>query len=105
MNPSRIAAPDRRRHQRYARPIDGTWQGASIAGRCRISDISIGGCFVQSLVTPTPGELTSVTLGLAGQDPLVLAGRVVYVEANMGFAMSFETLSESARTRLERFLE
>ena len=53
---------ERRQHQRVMRPFEGNWRGASGANNCRISDVSLGGCFVQTLATPTAGDETHVTI-------------------------------------------
>ena len=74
---------------RLARPLEGSWRGASGATRCRISDISISGCFVQSLAMPSMGETTEITIEFAPDARLTLTGSVVYAERGMGFAIRF----------------
>jgi hypothetical protein len=80
---------ERRQHERYARALEGQWNGASGTGKCRISDISLGGCFIESLAMPAVGEDTTVTIHL-GSHRLALAGRIVYVEHGMGFSVQFQ---------------
>ncbi|MEZ5319555.1 MAG: PilZ domain-containing protein [Vicinamibacterales bacterium] len=95
---------ERRRHIRYRHPLEAVWQGASGASRCRLSDLSAGGCFVQSLATPASGELTALTLSLGDGRLLAVTGRVAYVEPGMGFAIEFTGLADETRARLEQFL-
>ena len=82
---------ERRQHERFARALEGHWNGASGTSNCRISDISLGGCFIQSLAMPSVGEETTVTIHL-GSHRAVLAGRIVYVEQGMGFSVQFQNV-------------
>jgi hypothetical protein len=95
---------ERRRHPRVAQPLDGTWEGSSGAGRCRIADVSLSGCFVHSLATPTPGDVTFVTIAHGGT-PLTLHGRVVYVERTIGFALEFQDMTPEDEAALGALLE
>lgn len=94
---------ERRRHARVARPIEATFSGSSGATRCRLADVSLGGCFVQSYSSPGQGHSTVVTI-TAGQEVLSLPGRVVYVEPGMGFAVEFQNVPKATAERLEELL-
>ena len=94
---------ERRKHDRLAKPFEGSWQGASGAGKCRISDFSLGGCFVQSLATPVKGESTVVTVTF-GDHKLSFTGNVVYIEPGMGFAVQFHQVADDERAELSRLL-
>jgi len=96
---------ERREHKRVARPIEGSWRGASGGSPCRLADVSLGGCFVQTLAEPTPGEHTVVTISHGSGPALSLGGEVVYTERGMGFAVRFDTLSREEREHLERLLD
>jgi hypothetical protein len=95
---------ERRRHPRAAQPLDGSWQGSSGAGRCRIADVSLSGCFVHGLATPAPGDVTFVTIAHGGT-PLTLRGRVVYVERTIGFAVQFQEMTPDDEATLGALLE
>lgn len=90
---SNTVSTERRRHPRVARPLEGTWKGASGTGACRIADISLGGCFIQSLAMPAVGEETMITV-VSGNHRLSFAGEIVYVEPGMGFAIKFQRVPE-----------
>jgi hypothetical protein len=91
---------ERRKNPRVSGPFDGTWRGASAHGRCRITDLGLGGCFVQSLGTPVTGEETFVTID-CGDRQLELRAVVAYVEPGMGFALKFAALADADRKVLE----
>lgn len=92
---------ERRQHERYKRALEGQWNGASGTGTCRITDISLGGCFIQTLAMPAVGEDTTVTIHL-GSHHLALAGRIVYVEQGMGFSVQFRDVH---RDHVEQLVE
>jgi hypothetical protein len=87
---------ERRQHQRSSRAVDGSWRGASGGTPCRISDLSVAGCFVQSMATPLQGESTTITLSLDGRSVSV-SGTVLYIEAGMGFAVRFADIPADIR--------
>lgn len=85
---------ERRQHPRLSRWFDGSWRGASGGNTCRVSDISVSGCFVHSLAVPQAGEETVVTIALGPEHALSLTGNVVYVEKSMGFGVKFREISQ-----------
>ena len=95
---------ERRRHQRFSRPFEGTWHGASGSSGCRIADISIGGCFIQGLAMPAVGETTIVTVKI-GSHSLSFSGKIIYVDAGMGFAVQFQDIPQDELEELSRLLK
>ena len=96
---------ERRRHPRVSQPFEGSWRGASGATKCRIGDISLGGCFVQSLAMPTPGESTVVSISIGPGHSLTFTGRVVYVDPGMGFAVQFSEIGTTEVGELRRLFD
>jgi len=85
------------------RPFDGTFSGSSGATRCRITDISVGGCFIQSLSSPTPGDNTVISV-IIGSHNLSFPGTVVYVDTTIGFAVQFHDIPDVELEELSRLL-
>ena len=83
---------ERRHHSRTARPLDGSWAGASGGSTCRIADVSWGGCFINTLAMAVAGERTTVTLTL-GDATVALHGIVVNPVRALGFAVEFDPLT------------
>jgi hypothetical protein len=96
---------ERRADPRIKHPFDGARSGASGANRCRIGDISIGGCFVQSLAAPAIGEPTTVTVTFGEEHSMSFKGKALYVEDAIGFAVKFNELAARDRATLKQFLE
>jgi hypothetical protein len=86
------AVDERRRHERLAKPMDGSWRGQSGATSCRITDISWSGCFLETLTVPSIGEPTVVTVPAAGRMNEI-PGQIVYVERGHGIAVRFDKLT------------
>jgi hypothetical protein len=96
--------PDRRKHARVIRPFEGSWQGRSGQAACRIGDISLGGCFVQSEQAPEPGEEAVVTVAFSADHSMSFRGHVVYVESGIGFAVRFREMTPEDHESLRRLL-
>lgn len=80
---------ERRSVKRFHGPFDGGWNGESGSRECRITDVSIGGCFVDSLSNNVAGSSVQVFLKLA-ERVLRLRAEVVYVDKVQGFAVAFQ---------------
>lgn len=96
---------ERRQHKRVTRPFEGNWTGASGANTCRISDVSLGGCFVQTLAAPSAGEETQVTITFGKDVSMTFAGTVIYVEPGMGFAVRFNKLEGEGSDEVKRLID
>ncbi len=86
---------ERRGAPRVRGVFDGTWSGASGNSSARFSDLSVSGCYVDSLATPAQGERLRVQLHLP-QGPLSVEAKVVYVEHHRGFGLCFVDLAAAA---------
>ncbi|MEZ5316270.1 MAG: PilZ domain-containing protein [Vicinamibacterales bacterium] len=95
---------ERRQHPRIQQPFEGSWSGASGATSCRIGDLSLGGCFIQSLASPNAGETTTVTINFGGDHAMSFKGTVVYAEDAMGFAVKFNPLGDRDRATFNQVL-
>ena len=83
---------ERRRYQRLVRPIEASFSGTSGATSCRIGDISWGGCFIQTVISPQMHQRTEITFPV-GDETLTVQGKVVYVENGIGFAVQFDPVT------------
>jgi hypothetical protein len=95
---------DRRKHPRLIGPFDGRWRGASGGGLCRIGDISLGGCFVNAMSTPTVGERTSVSIEIDGEEFPLPMGAVITSEWGFGFGVAFKALNQAELDDLKNLM-
>jgi Tfp pilus assembly protein PilZ len=74
-----------------------------LSGRrqARISDLSVGGCFVDSIVDVREGEEVEVELKLPSGEKLPLLGRVAYVLPGNGFGVAFVNVPEERQKILD----
>lgn len=97
---------DRRKHPRY--PVSGggaevRQQGVDSRIWARLTDISLGGCYLE-IMSPLP-VLTYVNLGLIlDEQHLNAKGQVVVSHPNFGMGVQFIDLSAADRKMLESWL-
>lgn len=60
----------------------------------RISDLSLGGCYVESMTNFTAGEPVSFDLIDANGVTMTFTGEVAYVLEGFGFGISFTRLTD-----------
>jgi len=70
----------------------------------RITDISLGGCFIDCLTPINEGEPVSFTIKISDCEFLDLRGEIVYVFRGVGFGVRFNSLSETDRITLEHLI-
>jgi len=72
--------------------------------RARTCDISRNGCYVDTL-NPIP-KASEVRIRLVRSNEVFEAmGRVVYVSPHLGMGISFESVADGERARLEQWLQ
>ncbi len=95
---------ERRRQKRVPVLFDVVWEGKTENYDARTSDLSMGGCFVDTMCRVTTGETLKLRLSLPNQDWVEVEGLVTYFSANVGFGLKFTRLSEAARKKLEKLV-
>lgn len=97
------APENRRRHPRIPGPFDGRrfdlWTVP-----LRIYDLSLGGCLIESLHEPGPGQRFTLQIDLPGEGWIDVQVESLYVREGYGFAARFLEMTDDARMRLERVL-
>ena len=78
---------ERRAHPRVKGPFEGYWDGSGTQS-ARIVDLSVGGCFIESVTLPVVGRTVTVSIAIAGGQ-CNLPAEVLYAESNLGFAVRF----------------
>ena len=78
---------ERRAHPRVRGPFEGFWDGAGRQDG-RIVDLSVSGCFMESVALPKVGQIVTVSIAISGGQ-INLPAEVVYAQATHGFAVRF----------------
>ncbi|MBV9958284.1 MAG: PilZ domain-containing protein [Acidobacteria bacterium] len=96
---------ERRNHERVLLPLEVRWEGQSGRHTARISDISLGGCFIESLGQVSDGERIRFQIQMPTGNWMPLSGLVVYSYPNIGFGVRFREVSEAERDLLAGVIE
>jgi hypothetical protein len=91
---------DTRFDERYSLPLEVHWESLSGKRRARISDISLGGCYMESLAQVAVGEEVHFEIQLPTGGRMPLRGEVVHLHPNIGFGLRFLSLSVMERNVL-----
>lgn len=70
----------------------------------RISDVSVGGCYIDSIADVSVGEEISFELRLPSGASVPVRGKVAYVLAGNGFGVSFTSLPDESLEIIERMV-
>lgn len=92
---------ERRTAERVPLPLEAKWAGQSGLHAARISDVSMGGCYIESLGQVSVGERIDFEVQLPTGKWMHLNGQVAFVHPNMGFGVRFRELSELESNLLE----
>ena len=85
---------ERRRHKRVSVSLEAKLEGLHSNYPARVSDISIGGCYVETLAQVSVGEHVRVEVRMPTGSWLSLRGEVLYFHHTVGFGMRFLQLSQ-----------
>jgi hypothetical protein len=94
---------DRREEERKNVTLDMRWEGGTHTAR--ISDLSLGGCYVDSLGQVEVGELLSLELKLPSGEWLPLRGTVAFHHPGLGFSVCFTFLTDEEQHQLKQLID
>jgi c-di-GMP-binding flagellar brake protein YcgR len=86
--------------ERHSLPLEVQWESLSGKHEARISDISLGGCFMESLAQVSIGEEVHFEIQLPTGGRMPLRGEVIHRQSNLGFGLRFADLSMMERNML-----
>jgi Tfp pilus assembly protein PilZ len=96
---------ERRSRKRWDVSLDAVWDGKSGNYTARITDLSDGGCYMDSLSEVTIGEVLTLKLNLPNGEWLELTGKVAHHTPPVGFGVRFVDLSDEQLESLRNFIE
>jgi|SRR4051812_42921615 Tfp pilus assembly protein PilZ len=94
-----------RKHERSTFLTEILLESASGKREARISDVSEGGCFVDTITTVRPGEEVSLISTLESGEQFSIKGKVAYVMDGFGFGVEFTDVSEESRKVINKILD
>jgi PilZ domain len=90
-----------RNQERTPLSLDIILEGASGRRNAQIRDISLDGCFIDSVTPIRLGEIVSFKVKASESEWVELQGEVVYIFAGLGFGVRFVSVTESRRSIIE----
>ena len=95
---------DRRREERFEVCLDAIWDGKSGNYTARVTDLSEGGCYVDTLGDAHVGEILSFKLQTPTGEWLELTGEVAHETPPLGFGLQFVYLAEEQLEKLRSLI-
>jgi uncharacterized protein (TIGR02266 family) len=93
---------ERRNHRRVPVLAEVHWEGKTGRHEARTSDLSSGGCFIDTVGQVTEGERLKFQLRLPNGEWMEAEGEVTYADPNVGFGVRFtDVVSESDRKKID----
>jgi hypothetical protein len=96
---------DRRSKPRLSVHLDAVWHGGEERHSARITDLSEGGCYLDTVGEVMVGEIVAFRVLLPDDDWLYLEGEVRHHSHGMGFGVRFIDLNEEQTEKLLRLLQ
>ena len=96
---------DRRSEKRWDVCLDAVWDGKSGNHFARVTDLSEGGCYVDTLGEAQVGEVIVFKLQLPAAEWLELTGEVAHQTPPLGFGLKFVNLTDEQHEKLRLLLE
>lgn len=93
-----------REKDRIQIPIGIIMESSSGKREARISDLSMSGCFIDSIANVREGEIIRFKLSLAQGDTENLSGEVAYILEGIGFGIKFTGLSDEQQIIIDRLV-
>jgi len=91
---------EKRSQPRFEVCLDLQWQGSGAHYNVRIADISEGGCYVDTILEVTKGEILFLKMLMPEGDWFDVQGVVAHHSLRLGFGVRFINLNEEQRRRI-----
>jgi hypothetical protein len=96
---------DRRTEQRRDVCLDAVWNGKSGNYTARVTDLSEGGCYVDTMGAAQVNEVITFRLQLPDGEWLELSGEVAHQTPPLGFGLRFIDLTDQQHEKLRSLLQ
>ena len=95
---------ERRTQERVKVFLDARWDGMSGRQEARLSDLSLNGCFIETIGQVSLYEKLQFEIQMPWAQWLPLQGVVVYCVPGFGFAVALTELSEMQRRQVGAYV-
>jgi hypothetical protein len=91
---------DRRQQPRLSVSLDAEWDGTTGRHPARVTNLSEGGCYMDTVGEVRRGEIVGFRVLLPDGDWLYLEGEVRHYSAGLGFGVQFLELEEDQQKKI-----
>ncbi|MBA3765847.1 MAG: PilZ domain-containing protein [Acidobacteria bacterium] len=95
---------EQRVYRRVPASLDVLWNGRLTNNHARVTNVSVGGCYVETAGRVSLGELICIDMMLPLHTHLHLRGQVMHREWPMGFGLRFVNLIDEAQASFLRLV-
>ncbi|HEX8846400.1 MAG TPA: PilZ domain-containing protein [Pyrinomonadaceae bacterium] len=95
---------ERREEERKSITLEVRWEGGSGVHSARVSDISMGGCYLDTLGQVEVGEIVTMEIKLPTGEWLPLRGSVAFHHPGLGFSVCFTFLTDEEQYQLAQLI-
>jgi PilZ domain-containing protein len=95
---------ERRSSERKRLLLEAKWESMSNTHEARVDDVSVGGCFVNTLGRVELNEEVNLQIQLPSGAWLPLRGHVTSYQPGVGFGVAFTSLSEMETAALKELI-
>ena len=96
---------ERREEERKNITLEARWEGGSGSRPARVSDISLGGCYLDTLGAQVEvGEVIALEIRLPSGEWLALRGSVAFYHQGLGFSVCFTFLTDEEQYQLTQLI-
>jgi hypothetical protein len=85
--------------------LDAVWDGNGGNSPARVTDLSEGGCYIDSICEACVGEILHLKVQLPDDEWLDLVGEVAHCFARVGFGLRFVNLESAQLEKLRWVIE
>ena len=96
---------ERRAKPRLSVQLDAVWHGGEERHSARVTDLSEGGCYLDTVGEVMAGEIVAFRVLLPDGDWLYLEGEVRHHHHGLGFGVQFVDLNEEQTEKLHFLLK
>lgn len=96
---------DRRSKPRLSVSLDAVWDGTTGNHPARITNLSAGGCYLDTVGETMRGEVVAFRVSLPDGDWLYLEGEVRHYAPRIGFGVRFIDLEPEQEEKIEALLK
>ncbi len=96
---------DRRSRPRLSISLDAVWERTNDAQTARITNLSEGGCFLDTVGEVRQGEIVGFRVCMPDEDWLYLEGEVRHYIRGIGFGVQFTELNEDQQAKVHELIQ